>query len=132
METYAFAAFVVALSVLWPMLVCIAYVVLVRPRLQLPAKFVLLGSWLSYGVLGSMTVLAAPVVFALEPLLEGACNRGHGEPQSLSCIAGTWIYDSGWMVALALWVVLSLITIHALAVKHWKSLANIWQVRHES
>ena len=89
-------------------------------------------AWLSYGVLGSMTALAMPVAFALEPLLVGACDREHTGSRSLSCTVGTWVYECGWLVALALWVVLSLVAIHKLATKHWESVVTIWRVRHES
>jgi len=119
-------AFVIGALVLLPVGLSAAYGLTFGRQLLAKRRFVLIGSWLAYGIYGALLALTAPVVLAVEPVLSGICGTEDSQHASAICIAARWTYQFGWLVAIALWLVLSIVAIQKLA-RHWNSLlVTVW------
>ena len=120
-------AFVIAALALLPVGLSATYGITFGRQLLAKKRFVLIGSWLAYGIYGAMLALAAPIVLAFEPLLSGICGADDSQHPSAICIVARWTYQFGWLVAIALWLVLSIVAIHMLASRYWNPLvATLW------
>jgi hypothetical protein len=124
MNEYLIFAVVVTLLALLPVIASIAYAVALRTSLVRRTRFVLVASWLAYGVYGAMLALSLPLVTASEPLLSGVCDENSSSP-ALACTFGRWTYEFGWMVGIAIWLILAALVIHKLARKYWNPVAAV-------
>ena len=76
-----------------------------------------------------MLALTGPVILAFEASLSGVCGLDDQKPLSVACVVGRWLYEFGWVVAIALWLVVSVAVIHTLARRHWNAIAAaVWGV----
>lgn len=101
--------------------------VLVNRDIQEKLFFIFIGSLLSYGVIGLLSVATIPIEFiwngVIYPLL---CLS---DSPNIICKAGHFILDYGYMLFLLLWVLVSIYIAKYLATKYWDAVSS---VKHES